>query len=57
MAEDDRMKSVLSERIAAGKADPISDEERALVAEMEADFQRRFGRPSRSVLRSSSKTA
>lgn len=38
--------SVLAERIAAGKADPISAEERAIVAGFRADYERKYGRPA-----------
>lgn len=35
--------SVLAERIAEGKADPISMEERQIVAGLRADFEKRYG--------------
>lgn len=38
--------SVLAERIAAGKADPITPEERAIVAGFRADYERKYGRPA-----------
>lgn len=36
--------SVLGERIANGKADPISDEERSIVALFRADYEKKYGR-------------
>lgn len=44
MAEERRV-SALADLIAAGKADPISDEERAIVARIQAKFQQKYGRP------------
>ncbi|WP_315093264.1 hypothetical protein [uncultured Cellulomonas sp.] len=38
--------SALSSRIAAGKAEPITAEERAIVAGLRADFERKYGRPA-----------
>ena len=35
--------SALAERIAAGKADPISVEEREIVAGLRADFEKKYG--------------
>lgn len=43
MAEEKQV-SALAERIAAGLADPISDEERAIVDRIRARHERRFGR-------------
>lgn len=40
--------SALAERIAAGKAEPISVEEREIVAALRADFEKKFG--SRATL-------
>ena len=36
--------SALQARIAEGKADPITDEERAIVKQMRANFNKRYGR-------------
>lgn len=36
----------LHRRIAEGKAEPISDRERAIVADMIADFERTYGKPA-----------
>lgn len=36
-------KSVLAERIAQGKAEPISDIERQLAAELRADYVKQYG--------------
>lgn len=36
--------SALAGRIAEGKADPISDEERAIVAEIRAFYEKKYGR-------------
>lgn len=47
-AESDDRKSVLAERIAEGKADPISDEEREIVSDMREDFKRKHGRSADS---------
>lgn len=38
-----KRRSALAERIALGKADPISTEEREIVAALRADFDRKFG--------------
>jgi hypothetical protein len=41
-----KQSSALAGRIAAGKADPISEEERAIVAELRANYEKKFGRDS-----------
>lgn len=41
--------SALAERIAAGKADPISDEERQIVAGLRADYEKKYGRTPTST--------
>ena len=47
MVKKVRRPSALAGRIAAGKADPISPEERAIVAELRATYETRFGRRPR----------
>lgn len=39
-----QVNGALSERIAAGKADPISAQERAIVSGLRQDFERKYGR-------------
>lgn len=46
MAEK-KMTSILDDRIAAGLADPITDEERAIAARIRADHERQFGSSER----------
>jgi len=41
------MTSILDDRIAAGLADPITDEERAIAARIRADHERQFGSSER----------
>ena len=42
--DENRVNGALSGRIAAGKADPISGQERTMVSGMRRDFERKYGR-------------
>ena len=46
MAEAKKRVSVLAQRIAAGKADPISQEEREIAAGLLAFYEKKYGRRS-----------
>lgn len=49
--------SVLAPRIKAGKADPISSEEKAIVASLRMDFEKKYGRRAASrAVKTSTKT-
>lgn len=55
MAQEQQV-SALATRIAAGKAEPISAEERKIVAGLRAGFEKKYGRRS-SVVRMKVKKA
>ena len=50
MAEKTGRVSVLAGRIAAGKADPISDEEREIAAGLREYYEQKFGRRAAAKL-------
>lgn len=49
MRKSYKRRSVLADRIAAGQADPISEDERQIVKDLRAGYEKKYGRANTTV--------